>query len=827
MRKYWLFLFIAFCQFTFSQKIMQGQVIDYDNTIPVAFAKIAYENKITYTDWEGRFSIEIKDEKKPIVFSYKGYYNKTYYLTKDAHFLQIKMVTDNTNQDHEVFSENQVNLIIKKVIESKSKNRPEKALATYQYKNYEYTLVSANPDSITSKIDTIIKHRLLFGKKIKLDSSNYRFKKYVEKQHIYQTEKVNLIQHNSLGTKETILASRMAGFKKPVYEYLGLNMVSYDLYENRLEILEIPVQNPISKYGRNLFVFKLIDTLKIQGRTVYQIYFQPKKLNFNHLRGLLYIDTESNAIAKAFFRIYGIVNINASYTYKYLENHKIWFPEKRNINVVKGNNTEDLKILGGTIKFNSILSDRIKKDASDQVYLKIESTPYDIEINKPVAFKDKFVKIYVPETSLTKPDSYWKKIAKDTIDVRKISTYTSLDSISEAENIEHKLFLGRKIINGYFPVSFFDIDLRSIIKFNNFEGWRVGFGGVTNNKLSDKYKIGFFGAYGLKDKEFKFGISPSYLIDKETSTWINASYLDDISEIGKIQFVTQSKRFKIYDPRPINISTFYNNKIYLASIESKFFPKIESFFSVSRSRIQPLFDYTYTTNDIIYKNFNLSSLQFAFQWSPASKYMQTSSGKIEIEKRYPKVTFQYTKSFANVLDSDFNFSKIDFLIYQNIPYLSGHSTSLTVEGGISNGDIPLTHLYSISPNNVDKASVLKRITFAGKNSFETMYYNEFFSSKYVAGQVKHTFNKVKIAYKIKPQFAVVTRFAIGNMNNKEKHEGLEFKTLEKGFLESGVEANQIYKGLGLVFFYRYGPNALPHFEDNLAIKLSFILDLGI
>ena len=33
-----------------------------------------------------------------------------------------------------------------------------------------------------------------------------------------------------------------------------------------------------------------------------------------------------------------------------------------------------------------------------------------------------------------------------------------------------------------------------------------------------------------------------------------------------------------------------------------------------------------------------------------------------------------------------------------------------------------------------------------------MYYNEFFSSKYVAGQVKHTFNKVKIAYKIKPQF---------------------------------------------------------------------------
>lgn len=806
---------------------MRGQVIDYDNTIPVAFAKIACGNKISYTDWEGRFAIEIKDEKKPVVFSYKGYYNKTYYLTKDALFLQIKMVTDKANLEAEVFSENQVNLIIKNVIENKPKNSPEKALSSYQYKNYEYTLVSANPDSITNKIDTIVKHRLFFGKKIKLDSSNYRFKKYVEKQHIYQTEKVTLMQHNATGSKETILASRMAGFKKPIYEYLGLNMVSYDLYENRLEILEIPVQNPISKYGRNLFVFKLIDTLKIDGRTVYQIYFQPKKLNFNHLRGLLYIDAESNAIAKAFFRIYGVVNINASYTYKYLKEYKIWFPEKRNIKVVKGNNTEDLKILGGTIKFNSILSDRIKKDASDQVYLKIESTPFDVEINKSFAFKNKFVKIDVPETSLTKPDSYWRKIRKDSTDSRKISTYTGLDSISEAENIEHKLFLGRKIINGYFPVSYLDVDLRSIIKYNNFEGWRVGFGGITNNKLSDKYKIGFFGAYGFKDKEYKFGISPSYLIDKESSTWLNASYIDDISEVGKIQIASQSKRFKIYDPRPINISTFYNNKIYSAGIESKFFPKIESFLSISRSRVQPLFDYTYSTNGIVYKNYNLSSMQVAFNWCPSSKYMQTSSGRIEIEKKYPKITFQYTKSFANVLDSDFNFSKIDFIISQNIPYLSGHSTSFMVQGGYTNGDVPLTDLYSISPNNVNKASVLKRITFAGKNSFETMYYNEFFSSKYVSGQVKHSFNKVQIAYKIKPQFSVVTRFAIGTMYNKEKHEGLEFKTLEKGFLESGIEANQIYKGLGLVFFYRYGPNALSHFEDNMAIKLNFILDLGI
>jgi hypothetical protein len=804
---------------------MQGQIIDYDTTIPIAFAKITYNNKTIKSDWEGKFSIEIQNDSKPIVFSYKGYYDKNYYLTEGAPFLLIKMITNDTLKDIEIYSENQVNNLIKKVIENKPKNQPEKALNTFEYKNYEYLLVSADPDSISSKIDTIYKKRLFGKTKIKLDSTNYKFKKLVQKQHIYQTEKVNLIQHNNKGNKETILASRMAGFKKPLYEFLGLNLVSYSLYENSLDILEIPIRNPLSNYGRKLFVFKLIDTLKIQGRTVYRVYFQPKKLKSNKLRGLLYVDAENFGIAKAFYRIYGIVNINATYTFNYLKDHQIWFPEKRKFIVVKGNNTEDLKVLGGTIKFNSSL-EGLQKNASDRVYLKLESTPYDIQINKVVAFKTPSIKIDVPESNMIKPDSYWRSIRKDTLDVRKIQTYTNLDSLSVAENIEQKIFLGKKIINGYLPVSIVDVDLRSIIKYNNFEGFRLGIGGTTNNKLSEKYRIGFYGAYGFKDDKLKYGLTPSYLVDKETNTWVSASYLDDLSEIGQIQFATQGRRFKIYDPRPINISTFYNYKSAAAFIESKLIPKTDAYFGLSRSEIQPLFDYNYVVNGNTYTNFNITSALFAIQWNPFSSYMQTATGRIEIEKRVPKLSLQITKSIPNVMGNDFDFSKVDFRIVHEIPFLSGHNTSFILQAGIANGNLPLTHLYSIAPNNLNKETLLKRITFAGKNSFETMYFNEFFSSRYGSFQVRHTFNKVILAYKIKPEFSVVTRMAIGTMDKPEQHIGFSYKTLEKGFIESGVEANQIFKGLGLTFFFRYGPNGLPKLEDNLALKVSYVLDLG-
>ena len=301
----------------------------------------------------------------------------------------------------------------------------------------------------------------------------------------------------------------------------------------------------------------------------------------------MYIDSESNAICKAYFRIYGRATINALYTFNYLKENKIWFAKKRKITVIKGNNSEDLNVFGTIVKFNSGL-DGFSANASDQSYLKLESTPYDIKINESVSFKNPQIKIDVRETSSSKPESYWERFQKDSIDYRKIRTYASLDSLSEAEKIEHKIILGRKIYNGYFPINSVDLDLKSIIKFNNFEGFRLGLGGVTNDKLSDNYKISGYVAYGFKDEKLKYGITPSYLLSKETNTWINASYADDVKEIGQVQFITEAKRFKIYDPRPINISTFYNNKVFSASIESSYFAKTNTYFGISRSAITPL-----------------------------------------------------------------------------------------------------------------------------------------------------------------------------------------------------------------------------------------------
>ena len=73
---------------------------------------------------------------------------------------------------------------------------------------------------------------------------------------------------------------------------------------------------------------------------------------------------------------------------------------------------------------------------------------------------------------------------------------------------------------------------------------------------------------------------------------------------------------------------------------------------------------------------------------------------------------------------------------------------------------------------------------------------------------------------------IFTRMAIGSNNKDNQHLGITYKTMEDGFFESGVEFNKLFKGFGLVTFFRYGPNQLAKVEDNIAIKVSYFLDLG-
>jgi hypothetical protein len=393
------------------------------------------------------------------------------------------------------------------------------------------------------------------------------------------------------------------------------------------------------------------------------------------------------------------------------------------------------------------------------------------------------------------------------------------DSINKAEFLNY-------IGNGYFPTKYINFDLRYLIKYNQYEGFRTGIGGVTNETFSKNFRLEGYTVYGFLDHRFKYSFGGGLRVAQKTNTWINLLYTDDLEETGSSTFLTDKRFFQFFEPRLLNIDLFHRHISKILSIEHQIHPKILTETEFSVNKITPTYDYEYRLNtDESFTNFDLSLAKISVQWSPFSDFKQELNSIVEIESGYPKFTLQYTKSFTNVFNGDFNFSKLDFRIIQHFNYRNEASTQIVITGGTANGDIPLTHLYHAYPNNVNKETILQRFSVAGTNSFETMYFNEFFSDEFASFQIKHILKPFNISPWFKPQLVLISRFAIGNMDNIDRHENQNFNTLEKGVSESGLEINKLFFGFGLSFAYRYGSYHLPHFGDNIAFKFTFNINL--
>ena len=831
--KHSIVLFFFFTISLQAQFQINGIVKDAATKKGLPFATITSEKGLsTISDVDGKFHFSLTLQPQTLTVSYIGYTKKTISILETKSYLLV-LLSPKTDALKEVVisNENPANAIIKKVIQKKDSNNPQKKLNTFQFKTYNKLLITANPDSINGRIDSIFVYESLGKKFKKIDSSDYKFKKIIEKQHLFLMEKVSQFQYSKPLLKETILGTRMAGFKEPIYELLGFNLQSFSIYDNKYELFETKYISPISNNALKDYRYKLLDTTHIDNREVLVVYFKnKKKQNSSGLEGLLYIDAENFAIAKAIMRIRGVLNISGTHEFQYVPEEKIWFPIRKNFKIIKGKSKEATTILGGRIQFEaeSDETDTLrKKTASDYTYLTSEMHSFDFQFNLPLKIKKSYIAIDVGDDANTKPETFWNQNRKDTLDLRSQRTYVVLDSIVTKQNLEKKIRFGRKVVNGYVPLGPVDFDLRYLLSYNNFEGFRFGLGGITNEKFSKKYRIEGYSAFGLKDQTTKYNLGFAGRIGKFSNSWIGASYTDDVREIASTTFAIDKRVFKLYDPRPINISTFYSYKTWRGYLETKIIPKTESIWQITHNEITPLFNYLFNYKGTMYSSFVMTTALVSLQWNPNSDFMQTPNGKLEFEKRFPKFTFQFTKSLGKVWGNDFDFGKIDIRADYEKKYLNGQKSAVLVQAGYAFGDVPITHLYNTSPNNLTKDKILERITIAGKNSFETMYFNEFFSSEFIFFQLKHGFQRVKLFPKVRPSLVLVTRMAWGNLKKPEQHIGIEYKTLNEGFFESGIELNQIYKGFGLSSFYRYGPNQLSRFEDNIAIKLNFVLDFGL
>lgn len=814
MRNLFISLLLLTPLMVISQINIKGKVIDKSTGNSLPFATISTsENSYALTSSEGEFYLQCNTLPLTIFCSYLGYHSDKISITNSDKKLDIiiKLVPKPQNLETvELISKGDIgSIIIKKAIDQKKQNNPPQALKNFSYTSYtKFKITEDNEAKLTSS-----------------DTADVDFESIFNKSHSFLSEKVSRHHYqDGKGKREIVLANRMTGFKKPIYDVLGIEFQSSSLYEEDYVIFNNRYAGPLSKNALRNYYYKIIDTLK-GDKSAYVILFQPRRSKkVASLEGVLYLDIESLALQKAIAEVKGELNIRVVHDFDFYDKKNIWFPTHQSLTIKSGFGKQKVSLFGGQISVGSLQNNQ-KNEIANNNFLISETDIYDTNFNPHYTIKNNTAAISIASEAIHRDESYWKKYRTDTITAKDTFSFSVVDSIVKAQKIERRIDILQSFNTGYYPLGFFNLDLTYPLKYNNYEGIRTGLGGKTNEKLSERFRIESYLVYGFNDNRFKYGVGGGVLLHKNSRSWLNINYRDDIKEVGSYAYLTDRRVYSLFEPRLVNIDFYYKHKTWSTSLQHRISPKLLTETQVSVSSIDQTNGYTFIDEDIQFSSYKTAESSLSFRWTPFSKYLKTPHGYKEIYDGYPKITAQYTQGFKGFLESNFNYSKIGIKTEYVVNRLNLSQTSFLLEADIASGNIPLTHLFHAYPNAPTKETVLQRFSVAGRRSFETMYFGEFFSDKLVTLQIRHKLPPFRISESIKPELSLINRYAIGDVRNQASHQGVYFNSLKHGYQESGLELNKIFAGFGISLAYRYGAYHLHQFEDNLSFKFTFYLKL--
>jgi hypothetical protein len=195
------------------------------------------------------------------------------------------------------------------------------------------------------------------------------------------------------------------------------------------------------------------------------------------------------------------------------------------------------------------------------------------------------------------------------------------------------------------------MDLRKIISYNNYEGFRLVLGYYKWQVLKN-FRIEGYSAYGTKDGNFKYNIGLSTRVGKFSDSGL-ASYTNDVNEIANTLY-TSKKTFKLYDPRPINISTFIT-----MWVESYLKTQIILKQSIAQSpEITPKFNYVYNLNGRLYSNYIMTTAMVSCSGILSVIICKHRLAELK-GKRVSKIHFSvYTISTKSIRTMIFNLAKL-------------------------------------------------------------------------------------------------------------------------------------------------------------------------
>ena len=815
------FLFVS--SVLLGQTKVGGKVTDeFDE--PIAFANVIFKNSKegVITDENGNFYFESKENYSTLVVSYVGFEKKEISLKPGLNSgLKIKLQSGTELKEVVIYTgktskkNNPAIDILRKIWERRRKNGL-KMFKQYEYDKYEKVEFDLNTiDSAFMNSKVFKGMEFVFDQ---IDTSSISGKTYLP---IFINETLSEVygDNEAKKTKEITKANKNSGFGSGdgVNTFIKDLYADFDIYDNYLKFFDKDFVSPLSRTGINVYNYVLNDSMYIDNKWCYNIVYYPRRKNELTFKGDFWVNDTTFAIKK--------INLEAS--------------KSANINWVKEIYIEqEYEVLNDSVfllKRDYMMSDFSfsKKEESKGVYGKRTTLAKNHKFN--IKKDDKFYKQEVnfyDNAVFNKPDEYWEANRFEALNKNEAGIYKMLDTLKEVPRFKRIYSLASILGSGYIEIPKWKMDYGPIFStfgYNDVEGQRIRAGGRTYFGSNDKWRIQGYTAYGFRDNQFKYGISGRWMVNPNKRLILSVGNRRDVEQMGVSLTTSNDVLGRSFASSALFASGVNNQltSVNLTTLGFEIEPAKNFTFQTnltyrtlkSASSEFSLDYYTDLTQTEIKSEVKQSEINFVAEYTPKRKTVGYGVDRMDVDFNYARFFVSYSNGLKGVLNSDFNYQKLQ--LYYRQPALIGGFGRLftTFETGKIFGEVPLG-LMGVIPGN--------QSWFVIENTYNLLDYYDFVADEYASLHFEHHFNgrlfsRVPLLRKLNLREIIGIKGVYGRVSDENvmlNASGLTYIAPEDIYWEYHAGVGNIFKVLRVDFAWRGSYLEMPD-ARKFAVRASF------
>lgn len=739
-----------------AQKItFSGRVIEDHTEEPLPFANVYLKGTTigVTTDLDGYYTLETEKKGDTIVASVVGYENIEKPITQaPQQTVNFRMGRQDVVMDVFVVEagENPAHKIIRDIIKRKP-NHNIKKQESYQFEVYnklELDMTDISDEFMNRKVFKPFK--FIFEN---IDSVSEE-KPYLP---MFITETISEFYYtqNPEKEKEVIKASKISGVKnESVTQFLGNMYQDIDIYENQMTVLTKNFISPISDNGLFYYEYYLVDSATIDNKWCYNIKFKGKRIQENVFRGDMWVADTSFSIRRISMQL-DAKDVNVNFVKKVsvfqefkVQSDSIWALTKDKL-IIDFISTKDSPGMIG----------RKTTTYKDFVF-------NNSEIKNVVADKEELV---VEDGVFDKGEDFWLTARHEELSENEKAIYAIVDTIKKVPVVKTYVDIVNLLVSGYKEIGNLNVEIGpyfNLVSKNAVEDWRFRIGLKTNSGFNKRIRLKGYVAYGTKDKAFKYGATAKFLLDRKPWQTLEVNYQDDLDiesnseeEFGEDNILAGLYRRAVPQKlmRVRNMSVNYGRDWGTQGLSTKL--------GIARKRYDPYFDFYYfgeNGSDDPQTVINTSEVRFNARFAYKEKFVSGKFNRVSLGTTSPILSFTYTAGLKNILQSDFNYHKIEFSMQDWYKIGPLGWTSVILKGGKIFGELPFI-LLDIAPGN--------ETFFFNTYAFNRMDQYEFISDTYASLFLTHHFeglimNKLPLIRRLKLRSVISAKIAVGTLSDE-------------------------------------------------------------